>query len=411
MFCPASPRPHAAVRRAPGLLLATLLALIVGAGAARALEVAPGETISDLEAEGCASASGGPTGECLLGCASRCVLADDQAKAFLDVTNYGVGKKFVQTTAFTEFTVAAGDRAGAGVDATVAYDVSWKGGWTVSGVFTGWNDGLARVSLVLSDRTSGSTVRSITLHEMKVDGFIGIDLLDVGFGLDEGATDNTFNVRLTRGHEYRLSLQLRVEAKGAANASVILDYDALDGGARWTDLSVAIAPDLAEEVERIKERLTRVETRLDSLEHRIVALEGHTHTYLTGRGEGHNNTEAETSEPRLVDGGEVSGEELRRLPLPEAGRVPLPVPSVFLRGTPNPLQAGTRIRFALPEPQAARIDLFTVDGRLSRTLLDEFRGAGEHEVPFDVGGLPPGIYYYRLTAGRFAETRKLTLLR
>jgi hypothetical protein len=43
--------------------------------------------------------------------------------------------------------------------------------------------------------------------------------------------------------------------------------------------------------------------------------------------------------------------------------------------------------------------------------VDADRAAGPHAMTFDGVGLASGIYYYRLTAGRFTETRKLTLMR
>ena len=153
----------------------------------------------------------------------------------------------------------------------------------IAGVFTGWNDAKSEITLMLTDLDTGAVVRTSSLHTQDTDGFIGIDIIDVGFGLDQGSTVNTMDVRVVRGHSYRLGLKVRSEGKSLFNATVILDY--LDGswGAKWNDLKVTVAADLAEEIEKLKKR--------------VDALEQHTHTYLTGRGEGHNNTEATTSTP------------------------------------------------------------------------------------------------------------------
>lgn len=376
-----------------------LLSLALTPSAVAALDVAPGTTSPTLEAEGCIAASGSFTGACLAGCAAGCVLDENSAEAYVDVTNYTVGKKFAEATAYSDFTVTtAADGAANGVDANISYDVSWAGGWTVTGAFTGWNDAQTNITLTLTDLTNGgAVVRSVNLHQMEVDGFIGIDLIDVGFGLDSGESVNSMSARLTRGHTYRLALKIRNEAKGAANAIIILDYQTGGWGARWNDLKVSIAPDLVEEIEKLKQR--------------VAALENHTHTYLTGRGVGHNNAEAETSTPILVEDDSTNADETELMASLTAGKDPLPLPTVIVRNSPNPGPAGTTISFTLPEALPVTISLYDVRGQLARTLLSEFRAAGTHDLEFDAGTLPAGVYFYRLTAGPFSESRKLTLLR
>jgi hypothetical protein len=161
-------------------------------------------------------------------------------------------------------------------------------------------------------------------------------------------------------------------------------------------LKVSIAPDLVEEIEKLKKR--------------VDALEDHTHTYLTGRGEGHNNTDAETSKPILIVE-EPTDDERRLLPAEEADVVPLPVKSVFLQNAPNPFNPTTTITYQLPAPLFVTITLYDAQGRRARTLVSAERAAGPHAFAFDGADLASGVYYYRLTAGRFSETRKLTLLK
>jgi hypothetical protein len=55
--------------------------------------------------------------------------------------------------------------------------------------------------------------------------------------------------------------------------------------------------------------------------------------------------------------------------------------------------------------------VFDVLGREVATLVDEFEGAGFKSVQFNAGGLSSGVYYYRLQAGSYAETKKLLLLK
>jgi hypothetical protein len=57
------------------------------------------------------------------------------------------------------------------------------------------------------------------------------------------------------------------------------------------------------------------------------------------------------------------------------------------------------------------LKVYDVLGREIRTLVDERQIAGDHSVKLDGSNLASGVYFYRLQAGTYAETRKLLLLR
>lgn len=54
--------------------------------------------------------------------------------------------------------------------------------------------------------------------------------------------------------------------------------------------------------------------------------------------------------------------------------------------------------------------LYTQENEVA-TLVNKEKPVGRYEVEFDAIGLPSGIYFYRLQAGSFAETKKMVLLR
>jgi len=91
-----------------------------------------------------------------------------------------------------------------------------------------------------------------------------------------------------------------------------------------------------------------------------------------------------------------------------------PVAFALYPNYPNPFNPSTTIRFSLPEPARARLDVFDITGRHVARLLDEYRSEGHHRVAFDSSALPglaSGVYLYRLEAGRYREVRKMTLVK
>jgi len=77
---------------------------------------------------------------------------------------------------------------------------------------------------------------------------------------------------------------------------------------------------------------------------------------------------------------------------------------------PNPFNPSTTIKYELPRSSEVRLSVFDMLGREVSMLVNERRDAGVHEVKFDVSGLSSGVYFYRLQAGEFVQTRKLVLL-
>ncbi len=79
---------------------------------------------------------------------------------------------------------------------------------------------------------------------------------------------------------------------------------------------------------------------------------------------------------------------------------------------PNPARGGrTSISFSLPSPAHVTLELYDVAGHQVATLSDEVRAAGVGTVSFDTARLEPGVYYYRLRAGKLFQSRAMLVLR
>jgi hypothetical protein len=94
------------------------------------------------------------------------------------------------------------------------------------------------------------------------------------------------------------------------------------------------------------------------------------------------------------------------------------VPSQFelRQNYPNPFNPSTVISFQLPVSGKARLAIYNIAGQLIRTLLDGSAAAGAHAVSWDGRDargqiVASGVYVYKLEAGEFVETRKMSFLR
>jgi len=78
---------------------------------------------------------------------------------------------------------------------------------------------------------------------------------------------------------------------------------------------------------------------------------------------------------------------------------------------PNPFNPETIISYQLAVNGMVTLNVYDPLGREVATLVNEERQAGTYSVPWNAAGISIGTYFYRLTAGGFAETRKMILLR
>jgi uncharacterized membrane protein len=88
-------------------------------------------------------------------------------------------------------------------------------------------------------------------------------------------------------------------------------------------------------------------------------------------------------------------------------------PKTFLleQNYPNPFNPSTTIRYQLPVASEVKLEVYDVLGKKVATLVSERQAAGYYQYVWNANGLTSGVYFYRLQAGGFVETKKMMLVK
>lgn len=78
---------------------------------------------------------------------------------------------------------------------------------------------------------------------------------------------------------------------------------------------------------------------------------------------------------------------------------------------PNPFNPSTNIRYQITNNRNTLLVIYDITGKEVITLVNEIQQPGIYEVTFDAGGLPSGVYFYKLYSGDFNDTKKMILIK
>jgi len=77
----------------------------------------------------------------------------------------------------------------------------------------------------------------------------------------------------------------------------------------------------------------------------------------------------------------------------------------------NPFNPTTSISFDVAVRSNVKPVIYDILGREVRTLLNESKAPGSYSVVLDASNLPSGVYFYKMIAGSFVQTRKLVVVK
>lgn len=86
------------------------------------------------------------------------------------------------------------------------------------------------------------------------------------------------------------------------------------------------------------------------------------------------------------------------------------------QNVPNPFNPQTSIRFTLPQNERVALAIYNANGQLVKTLVSGEKARGTYDITWDGhdskgNSVSSGVYFYRLNAGKFSETKKMVLLK
>jgi hypothetical protein len=91
------------------------------------------------------------------------------------------------------------------------------------------------------------------------------------------------------------------------------------------------------------------------------------------------------------------------------------IPEYFslMQNYPNPFNPSTKIKFNIPagNNDNIQLEIFDILGREVRTLVNENLNPGVYEVDFNATELTSGVYFYKLSSGKFVDTKKMIIMK
>lgn len=89
----------------------------------------------------------------------------------------------------------------------------------------------------------------------------------------------------------------------------------------------------------------------------------------------------------------------------------IPTEYALKQNFPNPFNPITNIQFDLPQNNFVTLKIYDVMGREVATLVNEFKNAGRYIASFNASNISSGVYFYKVMAGSFVETKRMVLIK
>ncbi len=78
---------------------------------------------------------------------------------------------------------------------------------------------------------------------------------------------------------------------------------------------------------------------------------------------------------------------------------------------PNPFNPSTKVNFDIPVSSFVTMKVYNIEGKEVLTPINEFVAAGSYNLTIDAGKISSGVYFYKLIAGSFSDTKRMVLVK
>jgi hypothetical protein len=89
----------------------------------------------------------------------------------------------------------------------------------------------------------------------------------------------------------------------------------------------------------------------------------------------------------------------------------VPTNFALYQNFPNPFNPSTVISFSILQSEHVRLLVYDLSGREVSVPLDKYLNAGEYSISWNASGLSSGIYFYKLEAGNYSDTKKMIFIK
>jgi hypothetical protein len=89
----------------------------------------------------------------------------------------------------------------------------------------------------------------------------------------------------------------------------------------------------------------------------------------------------------------------------------LPVDFTLKQNYPNPFNNSTNFEVSVGNQTVVKVEIFDLLGKKVAELLNEKLEPGTYRLPWDASNVPSGVYFTRMTAGNFVQTKRAVLIK
>ena len=107
--------------------------------------------------------------------------------------------------------------------------------------------------------------------------------------------------------------------------------------------------------------------------------------------------------------GDVSLEKLNIITYAGSAGASVPATTILQQNNPNPFHSSTNIEYKLAKSTFVKLVVYDITGREIQILVNKFSDPGTYIATFDGSALNSGIFFYKIIAGDYCETKRMVL--